>query len=139
ERGGILHEILFEFYLDRRNRSLPPLFACDEREFQRAAGDLLGIAGRRLTELDAVADPFWELDKEAILGSGNRKGMLKELLEMERDSKVGVKPAYFEAVFGSRTAEGDMVDPSLRIDDPVIAGLVPLPGRMDRIDIGEKS
>jgi ATP-dependent helicase/nuclease subunit B len=139
ERGGILHEILFEFYLDRRNRSLPPLFSCTEPEFQQSTADLLAIAGRRLTELDAVADPFWELDKEAILGSGNRKGMLKELLEMERDSAVEVKPAYFEAVFGSRTAAGDAVDPSFQLEEPVTAGLVRLRGRIDRIDIGEKS
>jgi ATP-dependent helicase/nuclease subunit B len=139
ERGGILHEILFEFYLDRRNRALPPLFACDEPGFQRAVGTLLEIAGRRLTGLDAVADSFWELDKEAILGSANRKGMLKELLEMERDSKVGVKPAYFEAIFGSRPRTGENFDPALRVELPVTAGQVRLRGRIDRIDVGEKS
>jgi ATP-dependent helicase/nuclease subunit B len=139
ERGGILHEILFEFYLDRRTRALTPLFACDGAEFERAVADLFEIARRRLAGLDAIADPFWEFDKEAILGSGNRKGMLKELLEMERESKVGVKPAYFEAIFGSRSRPGENADPSLRIDEPVSAGRVRLRGKIDRIDVGEKS
>jgi ATP-dependent helicase/nuclease subunit B len=139
ERGGILHEVLFEFYMGRRNRNLPPLFACDETAFQEAVRDLVGIAGRRLSELDAFADPFWEIDKEAILGSENHKGMMKELLEMERGSKLGVEPAYFEVLFGSSPGPEEKFDRSLHVEEPVVAGNVRLRGKIDRIDVGEKS
>lgn len=139
ERGGILHEILFEFYLGRRNRNLPPLFACDDEAFQGAVRDLLEIAGRRLSEFDQFADPFWNIEKESILGSARRKGVLKQLLEMERGSKVAVAPAYFEVIFGSRSGPTENADPSLQIEEPVAAGDVRLRGKIDRIDVGEKS
>ncbi len=139
ERGGILHEILFDFYVGRRNRSLPPLFACDESSFQEALLELQEIAGRRLGELDALGDAFWEFDKESILGSAHQKGILKELLEMERRTELKVDPAYFEVMFGSRPGPGEHADPLLGLEQPLTAGGVRLRGKIDRIDVGERS
>ena len=139
ERGGMMHEILFEFYVRRRERSLPPLSEGDEAQFQQAIQELREIALRRFGEWDSIADPFWNIDKELILGSENRKGILNEFLEMERDLKLEVEPSFFEVTFGARTGSQKIADPLLKLDAPVTAGRVRLRGKIDRIDIGKKS
>ena len=138
EKGGILHDILFEFYIDRRNRSLAPLSQIDERQFQGALDDLLKIANQKLQELN-ITDIFWEIDKESIIGSKNRKGILRQFLELERKNNFEVQPKYFEVAFGSKSGTRKKADPSLTSEDPIIAGSVKLRGKVDRIDVGEKT
>ncbi len=49
ERGLALHEILFEFFIHRRERGLQPLFTASDDEFREAAAELLSLAKRRST------------------------------------------------------------------------------------------
>lgn len=136
ERGGILHEILFEFYVNRRNKKLSPLSQIDERQFQEAIDDLITLANRKLNELN-ISEIFWDIDKETILGSPNRKGVLREFLELERQNTLEVHPKFFEVAFGSGVGTRKNADPNLSSHEPVTAGKVRLRGKVDRIDIGE--
>jgi ATP-dependent helicase/nuclease subunit B len=131
ERGGLLHQILFEFYVDRRERGLPPLFEEDDAGFRRALEEARTRAGAKLREWN-ITDVFWDVDQELILGTNRRKGLLQEFLEHERARTLDVRPSYFEVGFGSRT--GKISDPALGRKEPVMAGSVALRGKVDRID-----
>jgi ATP-dependent helicase/nuclease subunit B len=136
ERGGVLHEILFEFYLSRRERKLPSLQGLDDHKYAEAFRELLEIANRKLGELN-IPDIFWEIEKENITGSANKKGILREFLEMERSSTLTVTPRYFEVAFGSHVGSRKQIDPDLKYEQPITAGDVRLRGKIDRIDVGE--
>ncbi len=101
ERGGVLHEILFEFYSQRREKQLPSLTDATEEQFAEATTMLLAIARRKLDEL-RVAEVFWDVDKEMILGASRRTGILREFLDAERKREVTTSPAFFELAFGFR-------------------------------------
>ena len=135
ERGGILHEILFEFYVQRRERNLQPLFAASEEEFEQAVEDLVSIARRKMEELD-ISDLYWEIDRESLVGTPQHPGVLKEFLDMERQRNLDVRPAYFEVAFGSAVGPRKQTDPSLSYSRPVTAGNVSIRGKVDRIDLG---
>jgi ATP-dependent helicase/nuclease subunit B len=136
EKGGIIHDILFEFYIERRKKHNAPLSQIDDQQFKEALNDLLEIAQRKLHELNIV-DIFWDVDKESIIGSKNRKGALREFLELERKNTYTVQPKYFEAAFGPNVGMQDKTDPNFTFDKPVLAGNVRLRGKVDRIDLGE--
>jgi ATP-dependent helicase/nuclease subunit B len=136
ERGGVLHEILFEFYTERRNHSRPPIPECDEKQFDTALDDLLSLARRKLDQLHG-RDIFWDVDQELILGSPNRKGVLEEFLETERKHTLEVRPAFFEVAFGSKVGAKTKTDSTLTSEEPVVAGNVQLRGKIDRIDTAD--
>ena len=138
EKGGILHDILFEFYIDRRNRQLVPLSQTDDRQFQDALDDIQKIAQKKLQDLN-ITDIFWDIDKESIIGSKNQKGILREFLDAERGSTFEVQPKYFEAAFGSKVGSLRKTDPDLSFEEPILAGEVKLRGKVDRIDIGDET
>lgn len=138
ERGGIIHEILFEFYLDRREKNLPPLFECSQEQFAQALNDLISIAQKKLDALN-IPDVLWHIDKEMVLGGRGRKGMLQAFLEHERERKLEVVPKYFEASFGPRVSGRKLSDPLWQSEEPIIAGSVKLRGKVDRIEIGKES
>ncbi|MBI1807727.1 MAG: exodeoxyribonuclease V subunit gamma [Ignavibacteria bacterium] len=136
ERGGILHEILFEFYTRRREKNLPPMSECTDQEFQMSVDELIALANRKLEALN-IPDVFWDVDKELVLGSSTRKGLLREFLDAEREASFIVKPAYFEVAFGSRVGSKKTTDVQLTTEHPLRAGDVQLRGKVDRIDIGD--
>ena len=135
ERGGVVHEILFEFYVKRREQKVPPLFECSDSEYQKAVEDLLQLAKSKLDDL-YVPDPLWQIEREELLGGQNGPGALREFMEVERNRKLAVKPAYFEVAFGPRAGSKRSTDPELRWDEPITAGTVKMRGRIDRLDIG---
>lgn len=137
ERGGILHEILYEFFSERRDNRLPPLSRTTDEEFQRATGRMLAIAKRKLDELN-VSELFWDIDKEKILGTANRKGVVQEFLEAERNREVETVPTYFEVAFGSAVDEKKNTDPTLTYPKVMKLNGVLLRGRIDRIDVGKE-
>ena len=138
ERGGILHEILFEFYVDRRTRHLPPIFEVTERQFDEAVEELVAIARRKIDELD-IPDIFWSVEKELLFGARNRRGILQGFLDAERERPLEVVPAYFEVAFGGRIGPSRKTDPDLIHEQPILTGNVRLRGKVDRIEIGEKN
>ena len=138
ERGGMLHEILFEFYTGRRERNLPPMFQSSDAEFQQAVDELQAIARRKLEVFDGF-DIFWDVEKELILGSNARKGMIEQFLDLEREHTLEVRPAFFEVAFGARVGPKKNTDRRLTREDPIVAGNVRFRGKVDRIDVGENN
>ncbi len=139
EKGSVLHETLFEFYTERRENKLPSLIGCSEKEFEHAVQQLLGIAERKLAEID-IPDAFWDLEKELLLGNRESgKGMLREFLEFERNRLTNLQPKYFEVGFGSDLGSQTRTDTLLSSLEPILAGKVQLRGKVDRVEIGEEA
>ena len=134
EMGKLLHEILYEFYLDRRSRGLPPIAGIGDEQFRSALDGLREIAVRKFDEA-AVDDVFWEISRETVLGSPGRKGTLEAMLASERDSGVKAVPAFFEVRFGRAGEDLKYSDPELYSETPVPAGGIFLQGKIDRIDL----
>jgi ATP-dependent helicase/DNAse subunit B len=136
EKGSVLHDILFEFFRSRRETGAPGLRGSSPGEFAEALAEAVKLASARLDRLD-ISDVFWEMEKEWILGSGARPGLLQKILEFERDRTEPVRPAFFEATFGSPPSRAERSDPLLMSAAPVMLGSVALRGRVDRVDIGD--
>ncbi len=134
ELGRILHEILFEFYTDRRSRGLPPVPGLDDRQFGAALDELMTTAMRRLDEADAD-DIFWDITRETVLGSPGRPGTLEAMLRAERESGVTAVPSYFEVRFGRTGDDPAHSDPLMYREATVPAGGIFLQGKIDRIDV----
>lgn len=136
ERGDLLHTILYEFYIRRRETNLPLLSACTSDEFAQATRDLIELSRERIDKLQ-IHDLFWDVEKEALYGSDHRKGVLREYLEVERERELDVRPSYFELRFGPVLGSLQHADPLFRDEAPVVAGNVKLRGKVDRVDLGE--
>lgn len=135
ERGALLHEILFEFYTERRERRAAPVSRVADPEFREALNDLLAIARRKLSVFEGL-DVYWDIDRDLLLGEGGGPGVLGDFLQKERDDRVSVEPAFFEVAFGTGPGKRKNADERLRHADPVIAGNIRLRGKIDRIDSG---
>lgn len=136
ERGYLLHDVLFEFYRERQARALPPVNELSDEEFEDAVGDLEGIAERRLDRID-IPGPFWELEKDYILGrTGQTPGLLRTFLTAERERTDRARPGYFEVAFGQPGNRPGDADPRLSTPTTVKIGEINLRGRIDRIDLG---
>lgn len=135
EKGVVLHEILFEFSTERREKNLPPLINCSERDFSVAYNRLVAIAERKLGEID-IPDPFWDFEKERIVG-GKDSGVLFEFLTFERNRSTTFSPAFFEVAFGGKLKGQMRVDALLSREEPILAGTVQLRGKVDRIEISD--
>ncbi len=136
EKGGVIHEILYEFYVDRREKNLPPLFECSAAQFDQALHDLKAVARAKLKALN-IPDVLWRIDKELLLGGHGRKGALESFLEKEACRKLNVVPKYFEVAFGPYVGGRRASDPRLGDKNPITAGNVQLRGKVDRIEVGE--
>jgi ATP-dependent helicase/nuclease subunit B len=136
EKGSVLHEALFEFYLSRRSRHASEIAACSGPEFEQAVEELSAIVRGILDRLE-IPDPFWDLDRELLTGgAGVRRGIVREYLESERTREVRSSPRYFEAAFGEVGGNESRRDPLLSSPEPVRLGGIRLRGKIDRIDIG---
>ena len=110
ERGNLLHEALFEFHTRRRDGGLPSLPRCSDAEFAAAIEDLTRIIEEKMARFD-IDDPFWEVDRQMILGwRGGRRGLVREYLEFERQRKLEVEPRFFEVAFGDELGVGGGTD-----------------------------
>lgn len=137
EKGSVLHEVLFEFYTTRRDRKLPHLVDCTEKEFAEAHRLLLEIAGRKLAAID-IPDAFWELEKELILGDRETgRGILREFLEHERRRSGSFSPMYFEVGFGTELGAYTRTDETFSAKEPIVAGNIHLRGKVDRVEVGD--
>lgn len=133
ELGGLLHEILFEFYAGRRDRGLGAVSGVDDERFAEAVAELRAIASRRFDEA-AVDDVFWEISRDEVLGSPGRPGALEAMLAAERSSGVSAAPSWFEVRFGKAGEDAVHSDAVMFSDAPVPAGGIFLQGKIDRID-----
>jgi ATP-dependent helicase/nuclease subunit B len=139
EMGKLLHEIMYDFYSDRRDRGLPPIAGIDDDGFAGAVAALKEIAARKFDEA-SVDDVFWEISRETVIGSPGspgapgRPGTLEAMLAGERDSGVSAAPAWFEVRFGRAGEDLKYSDPGMFSDAPAPAGGIFLQGKIDRID-----
>ncbi len=136
ERGSVVHEILFEFYVERRKEQLPPLSQCDDREFALAMNRLQEIAKSYL-ERFGEGDLLWDIEKEKMLGTAGRRGILNEFLVYERSCNYAIRPTCFEMAFGSQVGGRKATDPEWTVPEPVRVDRVLLRGKIDRVDVGE--
>jgi ATP-dependent helicase/nuclease subunit B len=135
ERGSLIHEILFAFMTGRKARGLPDIWLCTDEEAAEAEADLLRIAEDRLARVD-LPDPFWEADREALLGTPLQRGLLQEFLRVERERETPLHARFFEVAFGPRMTADGLCDRELSSDEPVVVGTVRLRGRVDRVETG---
>lgn len=135
EKGSILHEVLFKFYVERREQKLPPLFECTDEQFTDAVNNLIELTKEKLDSLESP-DLLYFLEKELILGRGMRKGIIQEFLDAERERKLDVVPAYFEVAFGSRVGSSKLTDPELSKKEYVMVGNIKVRGKIDRVEVG---
>ena len=129
EKGSLLHEVLFEFYNNRRED--PPL----EKGFEEAKRQLDNILdtkseerrNRRTENLIGDDNLFWETDIEKL------RVALHKWLAAEHTCDLSVTPSYFEVSFGQ---EREPRDSKLSCTTPIRIGNVRMTGKIDRIDIG---
>ena len=139
EKGSLLHNVIFEFYNNRRNQKRPPIGQCGEATFQDAETQLNELLNRKATEQRdrrkekpiSENNLFWTIDIEKL------RVALRKWLEAERTYGLPVSPRYFEVNFGEkRKSKSRPRDPELSCDDPILIGDVQMTGVIDRIDIG---
>lgn len=139
EHGTILHEALYEFFLERRRSGSPQLKGCAADEAERAQNQLADIVRRKIDGLH-IPDAFWEVDRAVLFGGGRgRRGLLAEIIDLERTREVETVPRHFEVSFGGGGNGRAACDPDLVREEPVTIGGVALRGRIDRVDVGPNS
>lgn len=135
EKGSLLHDVLFEFYNNRRLEKRPPIGHCDEETFKDAETQLNELLNRKATEQrngrkEKLIDEnnlFWRIDIEKL------RVALRKWLEAERTYGLAALPRYFEVSFGQ---EREPTDPELGCTKAIYIGEVRMKGKIDRIDIG---
>ena len=135
EKGSLLHDVLFEFYNDRRNEKRMPIGQCDEEAFKDAETRLNELLNhkakeqrnRRKEQLIGENNLFWETDIDKL------KVALRKWLTAECDNGLDTTPRYFEVNFGQ---SGEPADSELGCDKPIRICDVYMKGKIDRIDIG---
>ena len=129
EKGSLLHEVLFEFYNNRRES--PPIGQCFE-EAEQQLDEILDTKSeehrnRRTKNLIAEDNLFWETDIEKL------RVALHKWLTTERTYDLPVTPSYFEVSFGLNR---EPRDPELSCTTSISINNVRMIGKIDRIDIG---
>ena len=135
EKGSLLHDVLFEFYNNRRNQKSPPIGQCDEATFKNAETQLNELLDRKATEqrngrqekLIGENNLFWRIEIEKL------RVALRKWIEAERTYDLSVLPRYFEVSFGQKR---EPTDPELSCTEPITVGDVRMTGKIDRLDIG---
>ena len=138
EKGSLLHNVIFEFYNNRRNQKCPPIGQCDETTFKDAETHLNELLNHKAKEqrndrkekLIGENNLFWKTDIEKL------RVALRKWLEAERTYGLSVLPRYFEVNFGQA---GKPADPELSCDEPIRVCDVYMKGKIDRVDIGVDS
>ena len=138
EKGSLLHDVLFEFYNNRRNQKCPPIGQCDETTFKDAETHLNELLNHKAKEqrndrkekLIGENNLFWKTDIAKL------RVALRKWLEAERTYGLSVLPHYFEVNFGQA---GKPADPELSCDEPIRVCDVYMKGKIDRVDIGVNS
>ena len=136
EKGSMIHEVLFEFYNNRRKNQYPLIAQCSEEDFDMAKQQLDEILHRisekKRHEREGITEDnlFWEIeiDKQRVA--------LHKWLKAERDNDLNVTERYFEVSFGCLKGNRDA---ELIQAEAVSLGDVRITGKIDRIDVGAGS
>jgi len=136
ERGNLLHIIVYKFYtflrsIDEKSGVVLIKLNSENRSFYLEK--LLEIAESELERLQ-YAHPFFDLEKQAIIGTQQRKGLLEYWLDTEIQRHCSENnefyPALFEYAFGMGTKQN-----SSKKNYPLeIADGLKVSGKIDRIE-----
>ncbi len=142
EKGSLLHDVLFEFYNNRRDQNRSLIGQCDEEAFKDAETQLNALLNRKAKEqrnsrkekLISENNLFWETDIDKL------RIALRKWLTAECANGLSTMPRYFEVNFGkTHKSERGPRDNELSCDEPIFIGDVRMTGVIDRIDIGVDS
>ncbi|NOG98375.1 MAG: hypothetical protein HND52_10485 [Ignavibacteriae bacterium] len=137
EIGSLLHSVLYEFYVELREKDIV-LKNCDDKTFKSAEKILFKIAEEKVENIfyDSVFT-FYEKEKIFGIGGNKKESILYKFLEEERTDEESFKPSYFETGFGKiRKTE---IDAELSTVEPVSVDDIKLRGKIDRIDFNKTS
>ena len=133
DKGTLAHNILFNFYKDRRDDRLPPLSQCNPENLDAAKKQLNSILKRisdrkRSDRSISINNLFWSISTDKL------RAALFRWIAAEQRYDLTVLPRYFEVSFGKSSGDSD---PELSSSVPIIIRDVKMQGKIDRIDIGE--
>ncbi len=136
ERGDLLHIIVYKFYTYLRSlhdRDGIVLIKLNPNNRKKYLTELLKIAESELEKLQ-YSHAFFEIEKQAIMGTTDKKGLLEYWLdnEIRRHSSVNCFffPALFEYSFGmGRNEATNKKNQPLEIAEGVL-----VKGKIDRIE-----
>jgi ATP-dependent helicase/nuclease subunit B len=136
EYGSLIHSILYEFYTKLKEKSIV-LYNCNKEQFKSAEELLFKIADRKFDKLNLNPE-FSFYEREKLLGLNGRRtqSLLYKFLEEELNNDGGYIPEFFELSFGK--VKNEEVK-NQKVSEPVNAAEIKLRGKIDRIDINEKS
>ena len=84
-----------------------------------------------------IPDAFWEVDRAVLFGGGpGRRGLLAEIIDVERTREVDTTPRHFEVAFGTGPARASRARSGAGPDRPGDVGGVAIRGKVDRVDVG---
>lgn len=136
-QGNLLHDILRDFFTDRRQREQLPIQDLGEEDYAQVLADARAVAEHHIAE-SVREHPFWRIDTEWLLGTGKRKGILERVLDKERELYLySPRPRFFEVSFGSKTGTKNSSDPELGRAEPIEFDGLRFRGKIDRIDIAD--
>lgn len=136
EKGSLIHDVLCEFYMMRRDSEDSRIGQCSEDIFEQAKQQLDEIlhakSETRRNERSNVNEDnlFWKIEIE------KQRTALHKWLIAEHVYNLNINPHYFEVSFGPTNQPGD---PELSCLEPIQIGNVNMMGRIDRIDLGGSS
>ncbi len=136
EKGSLVHDILYAFYTERKNRKDPPINRCDDETFEEAKRQLNEILKNKSEKrLDKRSDIdgnnlFWVIDNDKLRVS------LHKWLEAEHTYDLHVGQSFFEVSIGRTHGQRDT---QLSCPKPIAIGDISLVGKIDRIDISPGS
>lgn len=134
DKGSLIHEVLCEFYKNRRENADPCIGQCSPDIYEQAKQQLDKVLhskseNKRKERSDVSEDNlFWKIEIE------KQRAALHKWLEAECKNELDVTPHYFEVSFGRSPGQRDTV---ISCSDSIPVGSVNIQGKIDRIDIGE--
>ena len=142
EKGTLFHQVLYRFYHELQEhlreelqRTTDPLpVKLNPASYSEYKEHLFRIANEEISLLE-FNHPFFELEKEDLLGSNNKTGKLERWLtaECERiDAGWDFAPAFFEYSFGIKSKQGD-AHPAVKVSEQLS-----IRGKIDRIELSQQ-
>ncbi|MBI3259745.1 MAG: PD-(D/E)XK nuclease family protein, partial [Ignavibacteriae bacterium] len=139
EKGTLFHQVLYRFYHELQEHirdeikdtlnilpvKLNPAFRDEYKE------RVFRIANEEFSILE-FNHPFFELEKEDLLGSSGKIGKLERWLDAECErveAGWGFAPALFEYSFGIKSKHGD-TRPAVQVSEKLL-----IRGKIDRIEL----
>lgn len=137
DKGSLIHNVVAEFYTNRRDNGDPPISQCCRDDFTQAIEQINEILDKQQTQLRIknyqslpVDDLFWTIDIDKT------KVALHKWLAAEQDYDLPLLPNYYEVGIGRTSGR---IDQTLYHPDSILIGNIKMEGKIDRIDINSEN